>query len=151
MLNFKPGFSLSSFTFIERLFTPSSFSAIRVVSSAYLRLLIFFLAVLLPACDSSSLAFHMLYSAWKLNKWSDNIQPCCTPFPVWNQSLVPCPVLTVASWSEYRLHDEMVGWYPWLNGHESEQLLYIVKDRETWYSPQVAKSQTWLDDWTSTT
>ena len=40
MLNFKPAFSLSSFTFTKRLFT-SSFSAIRVVSSAYLRLLIF--------------------------------------------------------------------------------------------------------------
>ena len=41
MLNFKPAFSLSSFTFIKRLFSSSSLSAIRVVSSAYLRLLIF--------------------------------------------------------------------------------------------------------------
>ena len=40
MLSFKPTFSLSSFTFIKRLFGPSSLSAIRVVSSAYLRLLI---------------------------------------------------------------------------------------------------------------
>ena len=40
MLSFKPTFSLSSFTFIKRLFS-SSLSAIRVVSSAYLRLLIF--------------------------------------------------------------------------------------------------------------
>ena len=39
MLSFKPSFSLSSFTFIKRLFS-SSLSAIRVVSSAYLRLLI---------------------------------------------------------------------------------------------------------------
>ena len=44
MLNFKPTFSLSSFTFIKRLFS-SSLSAIRVVSSAYLRLLIFLLAI----------------------------------------------------------------------------------------------------------
>ena len=41
MLSFKPAFSLSSITFIKRLFDYSSLSAIRVVSSAYLRLLIF--------------------------------------------------------------------------------------------------------------
>ena len=40
MLNFNPTFSLSSFTFIKRLFS-SLLSAIRVVSSAYMRLLIF--------------------------------------------------------------------------------------------------------------
>ena len=57
MLSFKT-FSLSSFTFIKRLLS-SSLSAIRVVSSAYLRLLIFLPAVLIPACASSSLAFHM--------------------------------------------------------------------------------------------
>ena len=44
ILNFKSVFSLSSFTFIRRLFSSSSLSAIRVVSSAYLRLLIFLLA-----------------------------------------------------------------------------------------------------------
>ena len=50
MLSFKPTFSLSSFTFIKRLFSSSSLSAIRVVSSAYLRLLIFLPAILIPAC-----------------------------------------------------------------------------------------------------
>ena len=40
-----------------------SLSAIRVVSSRYLRLLVFLLAVLIPACDSSSLVFHMMYSS----------------------------------------------------------------------------------------
>ena len=55
MLNFKPTFSLSSFNFIKRLFS-SSLSAIRVVSSAYLKLLIFLPAILIPACASSSLA-----------------------------------------------------------------------------------------------
>ena len=45
MLSFKPPFSLSSFTFIKRLFSSSSLSAIRVVSSAYLRLLIFLLEI----------------------------------------------------------------------------------------------------------
>ena len=54
MLSFKPTFSLSSFTFIKRLFS-SSLSAIRVVLSAYLRLLIFLPESLIPACASSSL------------------------------------------------------------------------------------------------
>ena len=53
----------------------SSLSAIIVVSSAYLILLVFLLAILIPACDSSSLAFHMMYSAYKLNKQGGNIQP----------------------------------------------------------------------------
>ena len=44
----------------------------------------------------------MMYSAYKLNKQGDNIQPWRTPFPIWNQSVVPCPVLTVASWPAYR-------------------------------------------------
>ena len=41
MLSFKAEFSLSSFTFIKKLFSSSLLSIIRVVSSAYLRLLIF--------------------------------------------------------------------------------------------------------------
>ena len=44
-------------------------------SSAYLRLLILLLAILIPACGSSSPAFLMMYSAYKLNKQGDNIQP----------------------------------------------------------------------------
>ena len=43
-----------------------------------------------------------MYSAYKLNKQGDNIQPWWTPFPIWNQSVVPCPVLTVASWPTCR-------------------------------------------------
>ena len=82
MLSFKPTFSLSSFTFIKRLFSSSSLSAIRVVSSAYLRLLIFLPAILIPACASSSPAFLLMYSAYKLNKQSDN-----TPFPIWKRSI----------------------------------------------------------------
>ena len=74
MLSFKPAFSLSSFTFIKRLCSSSSLSARRVVLSAYLRLLIFLLAILIPACASSSLAFHIMYSAYKLYKQGDNIQ-----------------------------------------------------------------------------
>ena len=50
-------------------------SAIRLVSSAYQRLLIFLPEVLIPNCASSSPAFLMRYSAYKLNKQGDNIQP----------------------------------------------------------------------------
>ena len=109
MLNFKPTFSLSSFTFIKELFS-SSLSVIRVVSSAYLRLLIFLPAVLTPACASSSPAFLMMYSAYKINKQRDNIQPWHIPFPIWNQSAVPCPVLTTASWPAYRFLKRQVRW-----------------------------------------
>ena len=64
MLSCKPTFSFSSFTFIKRLFSSFSHYAIRVVSSAYLRLLIFLPAILIPACVSSSPAFLMKYSAY---------------------------------------------------------------------------------------
>ena len=46
-----------------------------MVSSAYLRVLIFFPAILIPACASSSPEFLMMYSAYKLNNQGDNIQP----------------------------------------------------------------------------
>ena len=109
-LGFKPTFSLSTFTFIKRLFSSSSLSAMRMVSSEYLRLLIFLLAILFPACASSSPAFLMMYSAYELNKQGDNIQPWRTPFPIWNQSIVPCPVLTAASWPAYRFLSRQVRW-----------------------------------------
>ena len=110
MLSFKPTYSLSSFTFLKRLLNSFSLSTIRVVLPAYLRLLIFLLAILIPACESSSLAFDLMYSAQKLNKQGDNIQPWCTPFPIWNQSVVPCPILTAASWLAYRFHRRQVRW-----------------------------------------
>ena len=73
ILNFKPAFSFSTFTFIKRLSSSSLLSAIRVVSSAYLRLLIFLPAVLIPPCASTSPVFHMMYSVYKLNKQGNNI------------------------------------------------------------------------------
>ena len=58
--------------------------------------------------------FHLLcfrmYSAYKLNKQGDNIQPWHTPFPIWNQSVVPCPVLTVASWPAHRFLRRQFRW-----------------------------------------
>ena len=68
MLSFKPAFSLSSFSFLNN---SSSLSV-------FLRLLIFLLAILIPACVSSSSAFHTMYYAYKLNKQGDDIQPSCT-------------------------------------------------------------------------
>ena len=109
-LSFKPTFSLSSFTLIKRIFNSSSLSAIRVVSSAHLKLLIFLPAILIPAYASSSPVILMMYSAYKLNKQGDNIQPWCTPFLIWNQSVAWCPVLTVASWPAYRFLKRQVRW-----------------------------------------
>ena len=109
MLSFKPTFSFSSFTYIKKLFSSSSHSAIRVVSSAYLRSLIF-LAILTPAYASSSPPFLMMYSAYKLNKQGDNIQPWRIPFPIWNQPVLPCPGLTVAFWPAYRFLKRQVRW-----------------------------------------
>ena len=82
LLSFKPTFSISCFTFINRFFSSSSLSAIRVVSSAYLKLLMFPPAILIAAHASSSLAFCLMYSAYKLNKQGDSTQPWCTPFPL---------------------------------------------------------------------
>ena len=102
MLIFKPNFSLSSLTFIKRIFRSSSLSAMRVMSHAYLRLWIFLPEIFISPCASSSLVFHMMYSAYKFKKPQTNIQPGHTPFPILNQSVVPCPVLTVPSWPTYR-------------------------------------------------
>ena len=46
-------------------------------------LLIFLPVNLIPACASTSPAFHMMYSAYKLNQQGDNIQP-------WPTSLQGC-------------------------------------------------------------
>ena len=110
IMSFKAAFSLSSFTFNKKLFSYSSLSAIKVLSSAYLRLLIFLPAILIPACASSSPAFCMMYCVYKLNNQGDNIQPWRTAFPIWNWSVVPCLVLTVAFWPAYRFLKRQVRW-----------------------------------------
>ena len=93
MLCFKPAFSLSSFTFIKRLFSSSSLSAYHKGGVICISEVIgIFPAILIPACASPNPAFLMIYSAYKLNKQDDNIQSWCTPCPVWNSSVVPCLV-----------------------------------------------------------
>ena len=105
MLSYMPAFSLSSFSFMKRQFSSSSLSAIRVVSSVYLRLLVFILAVLHLAFALSSL----MYSAHKLNKQGDNIQHWHTPFPIWiccSMSSSNCVVF----WPEYRFLRKPISW-----------------------------------------
>ena len=95
MLSFKPAFSLSSFTLIKRLFSSSSLPAIKVVSSACLRLLIFLLAILIPSCNSSTLAFCMMTVLIKVNLAASRRSPLSL---AWVQKGVlltgPCAVTT---------------------------------------------------------
>jgi len=115
IFSFKPAFSLSSFTLIKRLFSSSSLSAIRVIPSTYLRLLIFLPAIFF-FFSPGSLDFqlvtppaHVMCSAYKLNKQGDNKQPY-TPFSILNQSVVPYKVPTIATWLAYRFFRRQVKW-----------------------------------------
>ena len=101
MLSFKPAYTLSSFTFIKRLFSSSSlfFFFIRMGSSTYLRLLIFLLKNLILACASSSLTFSMMYSAYQRRQWH------------------PTPVLLPGKSHGQR---SLVGCSPW--GHEESDM-----------------------------
>ena len=69
--------------------------------------------ILISACASSRPVFLIIYSAYKLNKQGDNIHPWHTPFPIWNQSAVPGPVLTATSWPACRFLKRQVRlvWY----------------------------------------
>ena len=102
---------------LNKLFSSSLLSAIKVVASAYLRLLIFLPAILILVCASSSLAFHMMCSAYKLNEQDENIQPSCTPFWILNQSVVPYKVLTLASWPAYIQVSQETGKLVWYAHH----------------------------------
>ena len=104
-------FPLSSFTLIKRLFSSSSLSAIRVVSSAYLRLLRFLLPILIPAGKSSSPAFLMMCSAYRVNKQGDSRQPCRTPFSVLNQSVVPYSVCFFLTHIQVSQETGKMAWY----------------------------------------
>ena len=104
-------FPASGSFLMSRLFASGGLSIGASAFSPYLfRLQIFLSAILIPACALSSLAFCLMYSAYKLNKQGDNIQPWCTPFPIWNQSIVPGLVLTIASWPACRFLRRQVRW-----------------------------------------
>ena len=70
ILSCRPALSLSSFICIKRLFSSSLLSALKVVSSAYLRLLMFYPSTLIPACNSSNWAsYDMLSISTKQTGW----------------------------------------------------------------------------------
>ena len=101
---------------------------------AYL-MLIFLLAILIPACDSSSLAFCMMCSAYKLNK------PCHTPFPIWNHSAVSFPVLTVVSWPTYRFLRRQV------RGSVSIPISFRIFHSLLWWTQSKALAQSMKQKW----
>ena len=51
-----------------------------------------------------------MYSAYKLNKQADSIQPWPTPFLIWNQSVDLWQVLSAASWLTYKVLMRQVTW-----------------------------------------
>ena len=113
MLNYKTAFSLSSFLISSREslvpfpFLSLEWHHLHIWGCCYLW------EILIPACDSSSLAVCMLYSVRKVNKQGDNIQTCPTPFPILNQSIVPSSFLTIASWPAHRFLSRQIKavWY----------------------------------------
>ena len=91
------------------------------------------LAILIPACASSSPAFHMIHSAYKLNKQGDNIQPWRTPFLIWKQSVVPtssnCCFLTCIQISQ---EAGQVVWYSHL--FQNFPVCYDLHSQRLWHS-----------------
>ena len=70
-------------------------------------------------CHSVYLTYMQITSlgmpSWKKHKLEsrlqgENTKPWRTPFPILNQSIVPCPVLTVASWPACRFLRRQVRW-----------------------------------------
>ena len=109
MLSFKPTFSLSSFTFTKRLFSSSSVCAIRVVSSAYLRLLIFLPAILIPAVLYP--AQHFSWFILRIGLISKMTIHNLDVFSRFGTSLFfSYLVLTIASWPSYRFLRRQVKW-----------------------------------------
>ena len=106
MLSFKPTFSLSSFTFIKGLFRSSSLSAIRVVSSAHLRLLMFIPSILIPTCAHP--AQHFSWCTLHISRVTiyslDVLLARFGTSPLFHLHL------TAASWSAYRFLRRQVGW-----------------------------------------
>ena len=86
----------------------------------------------------------MMYSVYKLNKQGDNIQPWCTPFPIWNQSVVPCPILTIASWPAYRFLKRHVRWsgIP-ISFRIFHSLLWSTQSKALMYSIKLKKMFSW--------
>ena len=59
---------------------------------------------------SSGPTYLRMYSAYNLNKQGDNIQTWGTNLLIWNQLIVRCLFLTIASWPAYRFLRRQVRW-----------------------------------------
>ena len=123
MLNFLAIF----FTLIKRLFSSSLLSVICISE-----VVIISQAILIPACDSSSMAFHMMLK----KKQGDNIQIWCTPFPIWNKSIVPCPFLTISSCPAYRFLRRQVRCLPFPSLSEFSTVWCDSHSQSLWHSQQ---------------
>ena len=88
------------------LFLPLEWYHLHIWSCWYFSWQPWFQLVILP---TQHFTWCVMYSTHNVNKQSDSIQPWCTPFPILNQFVVPCPVLTVASWPVCRFHMRHVG------------------------------------------
>ena len=92
----------------------------------------------------------MMCSAYKLNNQGNNIQPWRTPFPILNQSVVPCQVLTVASWPAYRFLKRQERWsgipisfrmfHSLLWSTQSKALTYIWFIPPVYFQREIVKS-----------
>ena len=99
VLSFKPAFSLSFFTLIKRLFSSSSLSAIRVVSSACLRLFIFLLSLdsslcfIHPGISCDVLCIEVKWGGWRYRALSysfPNFEPVHRSMSSFNCCFLTC-------------------------------------------------------------
>ena len=123
MLGFKLAFSLSSFTFIKRLFSFSSLYAIRVVSSVYLRLLTFIPAILIPLVihPAQHFTWHTLYMGFPSGSvvqnshamqemWQEHGFDLWVKKVTWRRKWHPTPVVLPGKFHGRR---SLVGYSPW--------------------------------------
>ena len=108
MLSVKPAFSLSSLNLINRLFSSSSLSAIRAVSSAFLRLLIFLPAILSPAYDwkiQPSILHYVLCISVQFSRSvvSDSLRPHGP-----QRARLPCPSPTPGIYPNFMSIDSVM-------------------------------------------
>ena len=147
MFSFKPAFSLFSFTFIKGLFSYFSLSFIRVVSSAYLGLLIFLLEILIPACDSSSPSFHLTYSTYRFPDGSVVANPPVNAGHIylipgvgeipWNKKWQPTPVFLPGKFHGER---NLVGYSPW-GCKESDTTERLTQTHSSNYNSKLLSKQ----------